>query len=221
MNRRLGTIPTQESPNENLHGPHLPGTESYSDCSGTRRPSSPGEATMNKYFSLVVCGVLLLAACGGSPTAGVSVSGSPASTLSVPSISFGNQDVGTASAGQVITLSNTGSAELRIVGIAVALPFTQTSTCGSSLAAGATCTIIMTFAPTTEGDFTSNVSITDNAKGSPQTVALSGTGVAQPPPCITQGEACFGPGQPKCCAAPFPHHSYCSNSTGWGTCTQT
>jgi hypothetical protein len=165
--------------------------------------------------------VLLLAACGGSPTASVSVSGSPAPALSVPSISFGNQVVGTSSAGQVITLSNTGSAELRIVGIAVALPFTQTSTCGSSLAAGATCTIIMTFAPTTEGDFTSNVSITDNAKGSPQTVALSGTGVAQPPPCITQGEACFGPGQPKCCAAPFPHHSYCSNSTGWGTCTQT
>jgi HYDIN/CFA65/VesB family protein len=174
---------------------------------------------MNKYFSLVVCGVLLLAACGGSPTAGVSVSGSPASTLSVPSISFGNQDVGTASAGQVITLSNTGSAELRIVGIAVALPFTQTSTCGSSLAAGATCTINVTFAPTTEGDFTSNVSITDNAKGSPQRVALSGTGVAQPPPCITIGESCFGPGQPHCCAAAFPHHSYCSNSTGWGTCT--
>src|ERR1700738_1938691 len=149
---------------------------------------------MNKYFSLVLWGVLVFAACGGSPTAGVSVSGSPASTLSVPSISFGNQDVGTASAGQVITLSNTGSAELRIAGIAVALPFAQTSTCSSSRAAGATCTINATFAPTTEGDFTSNVSITDNAKGSPQRVALSGTGVAQPPPgCTPVGGAC-GPG---------------------------
>jgi hypothetical protein len=174
---------------------------------------------MNKYFSLVVCGMLLLAACGGSPTASVSVRGSPASTLSVLSISFGNQDVGTASAGQVVTLSNTGSAELRIVGIAVALPFTRTTTCGASLAAGATCTINVTFAPTTEGDFTSDVSIADNAKGSPQTVALSGTGVAQPPPCITIGESCFGPAGPHCCAAAFPHHAYCSNSTGWGTCT--
>jgi hypothetical protein len=175
---------------------------------------------MNKYFSLVVCGLLLLAACGGSPTASLSVSGSPTAALSVPSISFGNQDVGTASAGQVITLSNTGSAELRIAGIAVALPFTETSTCAASLAAGAICTISVTFAPSTEGDFTSNVSITDNAKGSPQAVALSGTGVAQSPPCIPIGGSCFGPGTLHCCAAPFPHHSYCSNSTGRGTCTE-
>ncbi len=175
---------------------------------------------MNKYVSLVVCGALLLAACGGSPTASVSVSGSPNTTLSVPSISFGDQVVGTASSGQVITLSNTGSAALRIVGIAVALPFSQTNTCDSSLEAGATCTIDVTFAPTTEGDFTGSLTITDNANGSPQTVTLSGTGVAQPPPCIPVGGACFGPGLPKCCAAPFPHHSFCSNSTGWGTCIE-
>jgi len=162
---------------------------------------------MNKYFSLVVCGVALLSACGGSPTA----------SLSVTSLSFGSQDVGTAGAEQAITLSNTGSAGLRIVETAVALPFTQTNTCGSSLAAGATCTINVTFAPTTEGNFTSSVSITDNAKGSPQTVALSGTGVAAPT-CIPLGGACFGPGRPSCCAAPFPHHSVCSSSTGWGTC---
>jgi uncharacterized Zn-binding protein involved in type VI secretion len=176
-------------------------------------------AAMNKYFSLVIWSVVLLVACGGSPNASLSVSGSPTSTLSAPSISFGNQVVGTTSSGQVITLSNTGSAELRITGMAVALPFSQTSTCGSSLATGATCTIAVTFDPATEGDFTSNFSITDNAKGSPQRVALSGTGVAQPPPCITIGESCFGPAGPHCCAAPFPHHAYCSNSTGWGTCT--
>ena len=180
---------------------------------------SPGEATMNKSLSLVVCGGLLLAGCGGSPTASLSVSASPTVALSVPSISFGNQAVGTASAGQAITLSNTGSAGLSIVGIAVTLPFTQGNTCGSSLAAGATCTINVTFAPTTDGDFTSNVSITDNAKGSPQTVALSGTGVGQPPPCTPQGGEC-GPGLPLCCAAPRGHHSFCSNPTGVGTCTE-
>jgi hypothetical protein len=174
---------------------------------------------VNKYFSLVVCGVLLLAACGGSPTASVSVSGSPTTALSAPSISFGNQDVGTASAGQAITLSNTGSAGLSIVGIVVALPFTQTNTCGSSLAAGATCTINVAFDPPTEGEFTSNLTITDNAEGSPQTVGLSGAGVGQPPPCAPVGSQC-GPGLPKCCAAPFPHHSFCSNSTGFGTCQE-
>jgi hypothetical protein len=137
-----------------------------------------------------------------------------------PSISFGNQDVGTVSAGQAITLSNTGSAELRIVGIALALPFAETNTCGSSLAAGATCTINVMFAPTSEGDFADNVSVTDNAKGSPHTVALSGTGVAQPPPGCTPVGATCGPGLPRCCAAPFPLHSACSSQTGLGTCVQ-
>ena len=177
-------------------------------------------AAMNKYFSLVIWSVVLLVACGGSPNASLSVSGSPTPALSVPSISFGNQVVGTTSSGQVITLSNTGSAELRITGMAVALPFSQTSTCGSSLATGATCTITVTFDPATEGDFTSNFSITDNAKGSPQMVALSGTGVAQPPPRCTHVGGLCGPGLPRCCAAPFPHHAYCSNSTGFGACVE-
>ncbi len=154
---------------------------------------------------IAICGILLLAACGGSPTASLSVSGSPTAA-----ISFGDQVVGTASAGQAITLSNTGSAALRIVGIAVALPFAQTNTCDSSLAAGATCTINVTFDPTTEGDFTSNLSITDNAEGSPQTAALSGTGVGQPA-CTPIGGQC-GPGLPTCCAPPFPNHSFCSKT---------
>ena len=136
---------------------------------------------MNKYHSLVVCSALVLSSCGGSPIA----------TLSLTSMSFGSQVVGITIAGQAITLSNTGSARLSIDGIAVALPFTQINTCGSSLAAGATCTITVTFAPTAEGDFTSNVSITDNAKGSPQTVALTGTGVPPPPPiCTPKGQQC-------------------------------
>ncbi len=36
--------------------------------------------------------------------------------------------------------------------------------------------------------------------------------------CIPIGGACFGPGPLKCCPAPFPHHSFCSSSTGWGVC---
>ncbi len=163
---------------------------------------------MNKSFSLVVCGVLLLSACGG---------GSPTATLSVTSLSFGNQAVDAISAEEAITLSNTGSGRLNIDGIAVAAPFDQTNTCGSGLANGTTCTINVTFAPTTEGDFTSNVSITDNAKGSPQTIALTGTGVAPPPMCTPVGGTC-GPGLPRCCPVAFPHHSYCS-SPSHGTCT--
>jgi Abnormal spindle-like microcephaly-assoc'd, ASPM-SPD-2-Hydin len=174
---------------------------------------------MRKYFPLVVCGVVLLVACGGSPTASLSVAGSPNTDLSVPSISFGNQTLGTVSDGQAITLSNTGSAELRITGVAVTDPFAETHDCASSLAASATCTITVTFAPTAEGDFTGNVSITDNAKGSPHIVALSGTGIAPPPLCTPLGETC-GPNRPVCFAAPFPHHSLCSNRGGLERCIQ-
>jgi len=153
---------------------------------------------MKKHLSTLLCAVSLLSACGGSPTA----------TLSVSKLSFDNQVVGTASDGQSITLSNTGSAGLHIHGIVVALPFSETNTCGSSVAAGASCTINVTFTPTTEGDFSSNVSIADNAKGSPHTIELNGTGIAPPPSCTPLGGYC-GPGLPPCCRS-VDHTIACS-----------
>ena len=119
-------------------------------------------------------------------------------------------------------LSNTGSAALRIDEITVALPFLQTNTCGSRLAAGANCTIDVSFAPSATGEFSSKVSITDNAKGSPHTVALSGTGIDAPPPppppaCTPIGQRC-GPGLPRCCSPGIPHVSFCSSRTGYGIC---
>jgi hypothetical protein len=38
--------------------------------------------------------------------------------------------------------------------------------------------------------------------------------------CIPFGGECFGPGPNRCCPAPFPHHSFCSNPTGFGTCIE-
>jgi hypothetical protein len=38
------------------------------------------------------------------------------------------------------------------------------------------------------------------------------------PTCIPLGGACYGPSGNHCCPAPRPHHSFCSNPTGWGTC---
>jgi hypothetical protein len=54
----------------------------------------------------------------------------------------------------------------------------QSNTCGASLAAGASCTISVTFRPTTAGTRTGAVTIASSAPGSPTTVSLSGTGVA-------------------------------------------
>jgi hypothetical protein len=44
------------------------------------------------------------------------------------------------------------------------------------LAAGASCTISVTFKPTKTGARSATLKITDNAAGSPQQVLLSGTG---------------------------------------------
>jgi hypothetical protein len=120
----------------------------------------------------------------GSPQA-VSLSGTgtaPATSLSATSLTFASQSVSTTSAAQTVTLSNTGGAALSITSLAItgtnAGDFAQTNTCGSSVAAGASCTISVTFTPTASGSRTASVSITDNVPGSPQTVSLSGTGTS-------------------------------------------
>src|SRR5574340_664813 len=56
--------------------------------------------------------------------------------------------------------------------------FAQSNSCGSSLATNASCTINVTFTPTASGARTASISVTDNASGSPQTVSLTGTGLA-------------------------------------------
>jgi hypothetical protein len=96
--------------------------------------------------------------------------------LSPTSINFGHQTVGTTSAPQTVTLTNTGNATLTITKVAVTGPFTQTSTCGSSVAAGASCTFTVKFKPATSGAQTGSISIIDNASGSPQKIKLAGTG---------------------------------------------
>lgn len=104
----------------------------------------------------------------------------PAVTPSPTSLTFPAQVDTTASAAQTITLTNSGNATLNITALSIAGAnagdFMQTNTCGSSVAAGANCAINVTFTPTAGGSRSGTLAITDNASGSPQTVALSGTG---------------------------------------------
>ena len=102
-------------------------------------------------------------------------------SLSPSSLSFGNSPVKQASAPQPITLQNIGASTLTISSIQISgiylSDFGQTNTCGSSVLAGNSCSITVTMTPQTIGVRTTNVVITDNAPGSPQSVALFGTGV--------------------------------------------
>ena len=115
---------------------------------------------------------------GGSPQT-VTLSGTgtaPLVTLTPVSLIFGNQPVGTSSTPQTVTLSNSGSAALSIIGIASSGDFSEINTCGTSVAAGASCSIVVTFTPTATRGRTGAITVSDNAAGSPQTVTLSGTG---------------------------------------------
>src|SRR2546421_267912 len=104
--------------------------------------------------------------------------------LNPTSVSFGNQIVGITSATQTVTLTNNSSLALSINSIALtgtnAADFAQSNTCpggSNTLAAGSSCAISLTFTPGASGTRSANLTFTDNAAGSPQAVALSGTGV--------------------------------------------
>jgi hypothetical protein len=93
---------------------------------------------------------------------------------------FGRQPVGTGSLPRKISLTNKSHATVTITEVSISGAdegdFTQTNTCGNSLASGAHCFITVTFTPTAKGKRTADVSVTDNGGGSPQTASLTGTG---------------------------------------------
>lgn len=96
-------------------------------------------------------------------------------------LTFSSQAVGTTSGAQIVTLTNTDDAHaLTISTIVASGDFTETNTCVPSVAAGASCTISVQFAPTVIGAIDGSVSIFDNAPASPQVLlGLTGTGIAQ------------------------------------------
>jgi len=109
--------------------------------------------------------------------------------LSSSSLIFGNQIVGSQSGVLTETLTNTASADMVISSVAIttgwtsnAGEFTQRSTtCGSSLAPGASCAINVTFTPGQTGPRAAALTITDDTAGSPQSVGLSGVGLSTGP----------------------------------------
>ena len=97
-------------------------------------------------------------------------------TLSTGTLTFAEQTVGTTSSAQTLTLTNTGTGILTFGTISASTQFVQTHTCTNTLAAGASCTISVRFAPTLQGILEGTLTVQDDGAGSPHTVALSGIG---------------------------------------------
>jgi len=121
------------------------------------------------------------------PAATPSVGASPAS------LAFGSVNVGATSASQTVTLSNTGGAAANslVIGAAPA-GFARTTTCGASLAAGASCSITVTFSPTAASAYSGNISVTGTSTS--LSIGLSGTGAAAAAPNVgaTPSSLAFG-----------------------------
>ncbi len=103
-------------------------------------------------------------------------------TITPTSLSFPNQTVGAVSAPQSVTITNTGTSTLNITSIATSnSDFSETNTCAAllnTLNVNQSCTVSVTFSPTASGTRSGALTIQDNATGSPQSVVLSGVGVA-------------------------------------------
>jgi hypothetical protein len=95
-------------------------------------------------------------------------------------LNFGNQPIGVTSSSQTTVLTNSGATALAITSIAFtganSGDFSQQNNCGTSLPAGQSCNINVSFTPSAPGSHSATLDITDSAANSPQTVALSGTG---------------------------------------------
>jgi hypothetical protein len=88
--------------------------------------------------------------------------------------------IGDTTAPQALSIQNTGDATMNISGITIAgtdaARFAKSSqTCGATLAAGATCTVSVTFTPSAAGVFNAILHVADDALNNPHDANLTGT----------------------------------------------
>lgn len=149
---------------------------------GTSLPSQTGCSiviTFTPTGSGTRTGTFTVVDSAGTQTAQLSgVGQAPATdTLSPSALTFGQQQVGTTSAAQQLTLTNAGDLALtNLVAVVTSGDFTATNACSSSLAAHSMCAISVAFVPTATGARMGTLTVTDQVRT--QTVSLSGIAVA-------------------------------------------
>jgi len=145
----------------------------------TFAPTAPGTRTA----------ILRVADDGAGSPQQVALTGSSIArsiSLAPSALIFGEQQNGTTSTAQVVSLRNTGTATVNVASIAISNSlFTQVNGCPSSLEPGVSCSISVSFAPTASGSLAAVLTVTDDAPGGPHTVSLTGTGSAAGTPAVS------------------------------------
>jgi hypothetical protein len=114
-----------------------------------------------------------------------------AASVSTPSLAFASQVVATKAPAQGVVVTNQGPAPLSISGDSLsgagagAFAKTADSCQGTTLAVGATCTVSLSFAPTTVGSDSASLAIASSAVNGLPAVALSGTATPHVPPVLS------------------------------------
>ena len=130
----------------------------------------------------IITGTLAIDTSAVGPAVEMNLSGIgfvPASVILSPTrLDFSDQEVGSISEPQSLTLTNGGTAPLLLLDITASGEFLQSNGCGASLPGGSSCTISVSFVPQTVADFINGtVTVTSDAAGSPHSVELEGRGI--------------------------------------------
>ena len=158
-----------------------------------------GSCSLNITFSPAITGVhngtvTVVDSDASSPQV-VSLTGTGTGLKVMPSgVNFSNIVVEGSKNTRSVTLTNVLTTPLTNFNITTKNDYTQTNNCGTRLAPGASCTVIVTFAPDGSGIRDGNLAVYYSGPGSPQILTLVGTGtaVSLKPGALTFGSQAIG-----------------------------
>ena len=99
-------------------------------------------------------------------------------SFSPATLTFADQDIGTASNSQAVTITNFGGSPLNFSGISASGDFPETNNCPGTLLAGTSCVANVSFVPTVNGPEAGLLTLADDSGnlGASQAVTLAGAG---------------------------------------------
>jgi hypothetical protein len=157
----------------------------FTQTNTCQQPVAPGgTCTIDVYFTPSVTGTrtgtLTITDDASNSPQTVALSGIGAAgsiSVSPTALAFGNQVLNTGSAGQKITVTNSGFVNLTVNSVVASGDFSKLDSCtGVTLTPGQSCTITAGFLPVVTGALSGTITINDTSPGAPHIVTLSGTG---------------------------------------------